>query len=31
MRCVNHGSGGGLVRSFQGSEGMWNIYICEVG
>jgi hypothetical protein len=23
MICVNHGSKGGLVRSFQGSEGMW--------
>jgi hypothetical protein len=23
MSCVNHDFGGGLVRSFQGSEGMW--------
>jgi hypothetical protein len=23
MSCGNHGSIGGLVRSFQGSEGMW--------
>ncbi len=23
MSCVNHGSVGGLVRSFQRSEGMW--------
>jgi hypothetical protein len=29
MSCVNHSSVGGLVRSFQGSEGRWkgNIYI----
>jgi hypothetical protein len=23
MSNVNHGSGGGLVQSFMGSEGMW--------
>jgi hypothetical protein len=27
MSCVNHYYGAGLVRSFQGSEGMWRIKI----